>query len=249
MKYLLTALLSLVYSNAPAFDLENHKYNDFEGTIDNKHQIYISLYPSEDGTIKGHYFYKNDEKKINLIGKYRQDKISLEELDQNGVTFSATFEGKLSTDDRDRFRGLKTTITTRNSLDFNLSLAAVGSADWGRRYSAMGAESDEEVEIFAGKIKQAIFLSNYEWLSNQISYPINLSIKGKQKKIKNKAAFLKFAPIAFTSLFKNKLFKYRTIDMFSNSTGVMIGTGEIWMSYVGNKVNGLFTLKVIGINN
>ncbi len=137
INFLLIVLISLVYSNIQGFDLENHKYNDFEGTIDNKHEVYMSLYPSEDGTIRGHYFYKNYEKKINLVGKHIQDKIYLEELDQNGV-LSATFEGKLSTDERVRFRGIWTKIATGKNFEFNLSLVYIGWADWGHRYSDMG---------------------------------------------------------------------------------------------------------------
>jgi hypothetical protein len=81
-------------------------------------------------------------------------------------------------------------------------------------------------------------------LANQISYPIYLSIQGKLKKVEKKSSFLKIVPIAFTRQFKDKLSKYSTIDIFNTyDGGVMIGNGEIWMNYVGEKVNGPFTLK------
>ena len=96
---------------------------------------------------------------------------------------------------------------------------------------------------FADKIKKAVKNKDINALSNYLSYPININTDGSSKTIYSKDEFI--------ALDTNKIFTERFIqavcnkeDIFINSSGFMLGNGEIWFSYLDDNPKP----KIIAIN-
>jgi len=211
---------------------------DYEGIL-GEAAIQLSICFGENEEFwTGSYCYKKYENKIRLTGGINGDKMELTEFidgKPNGY-----FIGKLTTDDRDRFDGIWTNAAGTKQLEFKLTLrSSVGYSSIDQRYSDFSA-TDDEIENFMKKVKQSIAEGDKEWIANNIRYPINTSLNGQEKiTIQNKQQLIDNFEQIFYPVYKEEIKKYCTCNMFYNSQGIMLGSGEIW---IGKN-------EIIAINN
>lgn len=229
-----------------AFNLIPGSYNDFNGTIDSIHQISMSLYIEHGDSVKGHYFYNENEIKIPIKGIFSDSSIELNEFGIDG-NVRALFKGKISKDKTHYITGVWNELVSGQSLSFSLSARSTVRATWGHRYESIGAEDDTEVEEFAKKIKRSILDNDFEWLSGHVAYPIAISINGNRKKITNRQAFKKYFPITLNSKIIERIRTLPTTDLFVTDNGATIDNGQIWIDYTPQK-NNEDELLIIAIN-
>ena len=99
-------------------------------------------------------------------------------------------------------------------------------------------------------VSNAILEKNKQWLSENISYPIMVSINGKSRTtIRNKKELLQNFDVIFHAGFIEKAKAFECIDIFCNYKGLMLGAGEIWMNCVSTVNNDQCQLKITAINN
>jgi hypothetical protein len=197
----------------------------------------------------GSYFYEKQRKEIKLQGKAGQKDIILNEYDEIGKN-TGMFKGTMNT--VDKIVGTWISADGKRRLPFTLSLKSIiPGAEYGKRYAVtLNTKSDQDVENFVSKIQGYIKNDNKDQLSELISYPIIVKIKGKDTKIQNKDEFIKnYAEIFYPSykqIISNAFAKY----LFVNYQGIMLGEGSynIWINEsapTGSKPK----LMIIAINN
>lgn len=223
-------------------------YYDYKGTINNDISIEMSIYPLEK-EIVGTYFYEKQGKKIKLQGKAVQKEIILYEYDETGKN-TGMFKGVMSTDDK--ITGTWISADNKKYYPFTLSLKSIlPGVEYGKRYMmALNTKNDQDVEEFANKIQSYIVKDDKEGLSEQITYPITVNIKGKRTVIKNSQDFIKNYNEIINPNFKETMSNTSTKYLFANSKGIMFGEGlyNIWINEVTS--NGSNSeLYIIAINN
>lgn len=229
-----------------AFDFEINKWHDFEGTL-GKTNIQLSLYRFEDGKIMGNYCYKKYENKIELTGQIIGDKIILTEL-LNGKP-NGTFEGKVFTNNLDRFEGTWSDSSNTNSIEFKLTLKSICGNNYKHRYSDFFG-TDEDVEKFMKNVKSSILKNEKSWIANHTNYPIKTTLKnGKAVTIKNKKQLIENFEQIFHQDFKDKIKSFCTCNMFNNYHGAMLGNGQIWINNTINSTENKFYFTIIAISN
>lgn len=65
-----------------------------------------------------------------------------------------------------------------------------------------------------------------------VNYPIEVSVDGKNRKIKNAAEFVDLWDKIITPEINKVIVAQRYQDLFVNSEGIMFGSGEVWISEV-----------------
>jgi hypothetical protein len=90
--------------------------------------------------------------------------------------------------------------------------------------------SDTQLETFAKDLIIAFQTNDKEWLSQNINYPLPIYFENKKPlEIKTPQEFkAKFEQIATKELL-TKIIDWKTCNLFSNHSGVMLGRGEIWI--------------------
>lgn len=243
---ILTFLLFTLSDLCHAFDFAPNLWTNFEGTL-GKISIQMSLFRFDDGQLKGNYCYKKYESKIQLIGQIKGSKIVITEL-LNGKP-NGHFEGKIFTDNLDRFEGTWIDISNKKSIEFKLRLNSISGNQFTNHYSNLYG-SDYDVENFMKHVKVSILNGDKEWISNHISYPIKTTLyKGKTITIKNKIQLMTYFNQIFHQEFKNKIKTFCVCNMFNNYQGVMLGNGEIWINNMPNSSEDKFDYNIIAINN
>ena len=243
---ILTFLLFSLSTLSHAFEIETKKWTDFEGRL-GKSNIHLSLYLFENGQIKGNYCYKKNESKIQLTGQIAGDKIVITEF-LNGKP-NGRFEGKVFTDNSDRFEGTWTNSSKTKSIEFKLTLKSICGSDFDHRYSDFYG-TDEDVEKFMSNIKTSILNGDKEWIANHINYPLNTTLsKYKSITIKNKKQLIYNFDLIFHQEFKDKIKSFCVCNMFNNYLGVMLGSGEIWIYNTPSSTDDKFDFYITVINN
>lgn len=205
-------------------------YHDYQGTINNKLPIHMSIYPLKKNMV-GTYFYDKQRKEIKLAGKAGEKNIILYEYDVAGKN-TGIFKGTMNT--VDKIEGTWISADGKKSYPFTLSLKSIiTGAEYGKRYqAALNIKSDEDVENFASKIQTLVVNDNKEELAQKIKYPIYAKINGKSTKIQNKDDFIKNYSQIFNSNYKQVISNAFTKYMFVNWQGIMFGEGlyNIWIN-------------------
>ena len=232
-------------SSSP-FDWESNTWIDFKGKL-GKSNIQLSLFRFENGLIKGNYCYTKYEKKIQITGKVIGDKIELTEFLNDKV--NGHFTGKVFTDNLDRFEGVWSNQYKTKSLEFKLSLQSMAYSDYKHRYNELYG-SDDEIEKFMKRVKNSIQNGDKEWIADNICYPISIKLSGNnQINIENKNQFIMHYDQIFHQKFKNKISASCICNMFTNSQGVMLGDGEIWINNTLNSSSSNYNFCIIALNN
>ena len=169
---------------------------------------------------------------------YWLGKLALEEVIENKK--NASFEGTID-ENTNSITGKWINATNNKELIFNLNLSSRSGETLENRY--FSGILTEAVELFMKKTKESIIKKQKDWLSQNIKYPISVTVFNKRIKIKNQKEFLaKYAAI-FSEKFFNEIKKSCSCDIFSNDEGAMFADGLIWV----NEFNG--HLKITTINN
>lgn len=223
-------------------------YYDYQGTINNKLPIHMSIYPLK-GNIVGTYFYDKHRKEIKLAGKAGEKNIILYEYDASGKN-TGVFQGIMST--VDKIEGTWRSADSKKSYPFTLSLKSIiTGAEYGKRYqAALNIKNDKDVENFVSEIQKLVVSNNKEELASQIKYPINAKINGKSTKIQTKDEFIKNYAQIFNPNYKKAISNAYTKYMFVNWQGIMFGEGfyNMWINEV--TPNGSDSkLMITAINN
>jgi len=242
---ILIFLLFAVSIFCQAFEFDTNKWTDFEGTLGNA-KIQLSIYRLDNGQLKGNYCYKKYESKIQLTGQMTGDKIEITEF-LNGKP-NGHFEGKVFTDNLDRFEGTWTDSSKTKSVEFKLTLQSICGSDYSHRYSDFYG-TDDDVEKFMKYIKTSILNGDKEWIANHVRYPIKTTIKEKAITIKTKAQLIENFDQIFHQEFKDMIKSFCTCNMFSNYQGVMLGNGQIWINNKPNSKDDKFDFEITAINN
>ena len=131
------------------------------------------------------------------------------------------------------------------------TLPTFGQSDM-YRYSVSCDRADviDTVENFMSHVQLAIATNDKKWLSRNIKYPISVYLEGKTPTTIRTAEqfnqdFDKIFYKAYVQIIKKKVPK----EMFSNSQGVMLGDGEIWINTMPSSKSRQCELRIISFNN
>ena len=242
----LTFLLFTLSTLCHAFEFDTNKWTDFEGIL-GKTNIQLSLYRLENGQLKGNYCYKKYESKIQLTGEIKGNKIVITEF-LNGQP-NGKFEGKIFTDNLDRFEGTWTDVSHTKTIEFKLTLQSICGSDIEHRYADFYG-TDEDVEKFMKQVKASILNGDKEWIANHINYPIKTTLfKNKTTTINNKKQLIDNFDQIFYQAFKDKIQSFCVCNMFNNYQGAMLGNGEIWIYNSTSSTKDKFDFILKTINN
>jgi hypothetical protein len=212
-------------------------WSTFSGKIDN-YPITISIYNDENDTLSGNYCYNKQEQRITIKGTKNGSQVYLEEVIDSKK--NASFEGSIN-ENTNSISGKWINATNKKELNFTINLSSRSGETLENRY--FSGISNESVELFIKKTKESIIKKQKDWLSQNIKYPISVTVFNKRVKIKNQKEFLaKYAAI-FSEKFLNEIKKSCSCDLFSNYQGAMFADGLIWVYEFNGK------LKITTINN
>jgi hypothetical protein len=212
-------------------------WSTFSGKIDN-FPITISIFSDENDQLSGNYCYNKQEKRISIKGTKKGSQVYLEEFIENKK--NASFEGSID-EKTNSISGKWIDATNNKELIFNLNLSSRSGETLENRY--FSGIPNESVELFMKKTKESIIKKQKDWLSQNIKYPIFVSVFNKRIKIKNQKEFLEKYSGIFSEKFINEIKKSCSCDLFSNYEGAMFADGLIWV-YEFNE-----NLKITTINN
>jgi len=111
------------------------------------------------------------------------------------------------------------------------------------RFAVAGFENDIEAEDFILNLKKYVKTDSTSEISNMISYPLSIRNKRNRIKINNPESFIKDYKIIFNNKVKSSVLDQPLADIMASSKGLMIGSGEIWISVVDSKIH------ITSINN
>ena len=110
--------------------------------------------------------------------------------------------------------------------------------------SCIEAYGSKTVSDFLTDLQKSVAADDREHVASLVQFPITITIKGKQTRIRTRAQLLKNYDVAFDAKVKGFLAKQRFTDLFCNWKGIMIGRGEIWLDAREHH-----PLRIIAINN
>lgn len=111
------------------------------------------------------------------------------------------------------------------------------------RFAVAGFQDDTAVEDFILNLKKYVKNNSTYNISNMISYPLNISNKNNMLKINDHESFIKEYNTIFNKKIKNLIINQPLADIIASSKGLKIGSGEIWINRVDDKIN------ITSINN
>ena len=106
--------------------------------------------------------------------------------------------------------------------------------------------SNGEFYKFYSELINSIECKDFEFISKNLSYPIDVELDGKSIRIVNSTMFLKNADKIFTGDLSRKILDERE-NLSYLSKGVIVGRGVLWIN-VANRVDARKWL-VVAINN
>ena len=208
-------------------------YYDYIGSIGNN-KITLSIYYNNN-KFKGTYIYDKYRKAINIDGKINDaNKITLYEYD-NEQNVTGTFIGTLNKDDT--ITGTWKDKNETKKYKYKLQLVDILSgSEYGHRYDVAGFSKDTDVIEFVERIQKYVKNDDSANLSKLISYPVTVTIDGKNVEIKSKKQFVKNYNKIFTTEYKNTLLNAYASYLFANWQGIMVGSGakNIWINNIMN---------------
>ncbi len=130
-----------------------------------------------------------------------------------------------------------------------LLVISVGSlkAQEKHNYLLAGIKDDSIFINYYSKFKSAVIENDSTAISKFASYPLKVIwSKNKIQIIKNRKTFLRLYHRIFDKKLKNLIIEQKGDSLFANSTGIMLGNGQIWfLPYIEhNKIK----FKIITIN-
>ena len=99
------------------------------------------------------------------------------------------------------------------------------------RIAVAGLE-EAQVRSFLEKLQAAVRSRDAAAVAELASYPLAVNTKGHRESVRSKAHLVRRFSSIFDSLVTQEILSQRLEDLFSNSNGVMIGSGSVWFSGV-----------------
>lgn len=214
------------------FTFEDLSHNVYTGMIGNENVV-MDIYPNNELGILDISFIGDLHNKDTIYTGGASDNKFVYEDDSLKITLYQTAEGVL----KGSF-----TESKEESKDIALTLSHIsGTHDPDQRY-LIG--TNEEIEAFAAEIKKVIANDDIKALSKMIAYPISIHIEEGATAHNEEDLIAMSAQAVITPELKKAIASTFPRFMFSNSEGIMLGSGEynIWFSKVENG------LKIIAIN-
>lgn len=219
--------------------ISNKANSVFEGNI-GTHNICMAIYRDGEQLSASYVTQNDDDGEIKLQGTIQVDNASfILQNEDNDIIFKGTI--KPDTKEGEILDG---TYTTVEETPFSLTLTHAIGNTYETRYSIPNSNT-EDIEEFAKKIKEYIIEDNKQGFSKLIDYPVNIKINGKKIMINSPEEFEKRYNDIINSDFKDALSKAYTKYLNSNSTGIMLSNGKIWINYMNDKEG----LRIFAINN
>jgi hypothetical protein len=91
-----------------------------------------------------------------------------------------------------------------------------------------GAKTAASARAFLAQLQAAVQSNNKEQITEMISYPLLVLYSGKRTHIRQKKEFLTNFGLIFTDSVRNAILHQTAECLFANSTGAMVGNGEVW---------------------
>jgi hypothetical protein len=91
-----------------------------------------------------------------------------------------------------------------------------------------GAKTAASARAFLAQLQAAVQSNNKEQITEMISYPLLVLNSGKRTHIRQKREFLTNFGLIFTDPVRNAILHQTAECLFGNSTGAMVGNGEVW---------------------
>lgn len=201
-------------------------WKTFSGEINGK-QMAISVNRTQDGLIVGSSCDILENQKVQLTGRDEENFLSLKAKIKDSIIGS--FEGKVRRLEDDFYEGNYTITATQEVFPYKLKYT---SGSWGtpdKRYMDFPG-TDQQLEDFAQQLLDAFAENNTTWLSQHMGYPLPVYLEDKkQLTITSPSQFIeKYEQIATKTLL-DKMTSWKTCNLSSNHSGVMLGRGEIWI--------------------
>ncbi|NRR33205.1 hypothetical protein HSX11_23820 [Oxalobacteraceae bacterium] len=224
----------------------NSLYN-YEGSIDGKHAIRMTLIFSDAGVV-GNYFYASQLKDIALKGTVRDGRsLTLDELGPDNKV-SAGIEASFADKDPKGSFGnseLACEVIVGNwsrpgadkKLPVYLKLESITGGTLDNRY---GEGKDEQVHANARRFRDAVKSGDKKAVASLLAYPISVNLAGKRVHLKKAAELIAHYDAIFTPDYRGLILAAVPRNMFSRDQGIMLGSGQVWFNGDG---------KVIALNN
>lgn len=105
-----------------------------------------------------------------------------------------------------------------------------------------GFDNVKQFTGFYTNLRRAVAKNDKEAVAKRISYPLSVYSDKKQRKILNQKQFIAAYDTIITSKIKKALANQRLDDLFIRDQGVMVGSGEMWIASLNNKI-GVYTIN------
>lgn len=229
-------LLFPCLSHAEWFDSGWHV--NYRGNIGDKKGGLTLIF--DRGAVSGELYFDSDFKDIPVSGNIKNQRdIELESED------GRILKGKFLEKDTEHGNApldkevMKGTITENGiKANFYVSLDNASAGDLKNKYSIAGFESDQNVEVFASKFKEAVLSGDKKKVSAMVSYPVMVNLKdGSTTEIQSVEAFLGVYDKIFYPQFIDSFKKAIPHNMFVKASGVMLSSDEkiFWVWLGGDK--------------
>jgi hypothetical protein len=241
-----SSFLILLTGTCFGFEFEKFRWYDFSGKVGGA-PVSLAIYVSENGKLDGNYCYVRFDNKIILRGKVQEGKILLQEFVNDKL--NGSFNGQIVSDSSDRLEGTWSDNSGSRKMPFSLVLKAINSGTATKRYTDFPG-SDENLEGFMKKVKNAIVKGDKTWLSERIKYPLVTYLDGKTSvTIKNKNQFLQDFDRIIHPGYRERVKGLCTCNLFANYRGAMAGNGEIWINLKPGSTPQKFSFVITALNN
>lgn len=228
-----------------SFTFETNQWYNFAGKLKGK-IMYLALFQTNDGVVKGNYSDCDGNSKVILSGKLIGNQVKLNGYLKGKII--EVFDLKNISDSTDRLQG---TFVSNGKERFNVSfrLESIGSGNLEHKYADFYGV-DDDVEQFMADIKSAVKEGNKTWLAKHVLYPIVVNIgSNKKQTIKNQAQFIQQYNKIINPVYKKKIMASCPCNLFANNNGVMLGDGEIWINQKPESTEQSYDFVIIAINN
>lgn len=233
---------------APVAPTEVHEYT---GTLGDGLRIGMGLTFHADGrTVEGTYFYRKYGQDIRLAGELTNRLVTLREFNAQGQVMTALFTAEFPARDpqgrygknqlqREVLVGTWQRSDGSGKRPFEVSLDHIWIRRTGEnRYANAGFEDDAAVEEFARRFRAAVVKQDETTVAGMVDYPITIAVGGKRRKFADPAALKQDYAAIFTAEYVKRIEACATAHLFSKSSGVMLGRGEVWIASVGVRTSG-----------
>lgn len=231
--------------NVKALTLDPGIWYNFSGNL-HQQTMLLTLFKSNTNHVSGYYCSCTGADKVVVTGLVNNQFVQLNAFEQGKQMEQFTLQ--LISDSSDRLQGyyIRSGQSEKTNVYFYLQSEFAGSAE--QRY-ANNLGVDNDVETFMKSIQKAVQIQDKLWLSEHIQYPINISLNSKKRvQIKSPQQFRKWYSSIFTPTFTQQIISHCTAMLFSNSNGIMLGNGDIWINQKQGSTQADYDFVIIAIN-